>query len=161
MFLFSPPPQQGFHAPLYVVDMSKLEVACYLEVPLGLLFKYPSLLKQSWSLPSSTHVKPPVNICLCVCPTSVPQGQVGGQLGAGDPAPAPPNHRHLSVTELGCLAAPLLQPGERHAGCRLSRERARACPRMAKYGTGGGQSCAWVSCRAQMCWVNPEMVEDG
>lgn len=32
LFLFSPPPQHGFHTLFYVVDMSKLAAYCYLEV---------------------------------------------------------------------------------------------------------------------------------
>ena len=94
MFLFSLPPQQGFHTPFYVVDMSKLAAYCYLEVTLGLLFKYPSLPKQDLSLPSSTHVKPSMSIRLCVCPTSVPQGQLGGQPGPGAP------HQRLPSTSV-------------------------------------------------------------
>lgn len=146
-----------------MVDRNKLAAYCYLEVPLGLLFKHPSLYKQDLSLSSSTHVKPSMGICLWGCPTSVKQGQLGGQPGPGGPAPAPPEHQHLPLTELGlgCPVAPVPQPRERRTGCRPSWERARACPWMVKYGTGGGQSRVWVSRSEQRCWVSPELKEDG
>lgn len=140
LFLFFPPPQRGFHAPFYVIDMNKLVAYCYWKVPLALLFKYPSLPKQGLSPPS--HTKPSMNIHLCVCPTNVPRGQLGGWLGPRGSAPAPPEYQHLSLTDLGHPTAWLPRFGERHAGCRLGWDRAQACTWMAKYGMGGGQSCA-------------------
>lgn len=133
-----------------MVDRSKLAAYCYLEVPLGLLFKHPSLYKQDLSLPSSTRVKPSMGIRLRARPKSVKHGQLGGQPGPGGPAPAPPEHQHLPLMELGleCPVAPLLQTPW-------------ACPWMVKYRTGGGQSRVWVSCSEQRCWVNPELKEDG